>query len=148
MLAKSSSFLTEMADVAGEAAIDNEQTIAEKSKIEETVHENGLTEDSPDVDKLKESEDERVNGDAVEESNKEDPATLEVSYDFTEVTLPWELTQAVSNARTAEAKFAVLTRLSDAVEISDRDLVDTVFNLVSFFFVAFTHVVGLTNEAN
>lgn len=72
------------------------------------------------------------------DQQKDEPAAeqnTETQQDeFSDVTLPVvpsELTEAVSRAHTAKEKFAVLKKLSEAVEISDRDLVDTVFNLVS-----------------
>ena len=45
--------------------------------------------------------------------------------------VPIDITTAVANAKTAKTKFAVLKTLIEAVEISDRDILDTVFNLVS-----------------
>ncbi|XP_077976450.1 neurobeachin-like isoform X2 [Styela clava] len=71
------------------------------------------------------------NGEA--ETPDDTPATLDMREDFSTVALPvvpTELTEAVTKAHTSETKFAVLKKLSEAVEISDRDLVDTVFNLL------------------
>ena len=45
--------------------------------------------------------------------------------------IPNDITNVVANAKTPKTKFAVLKTLIEAVEISDRDILDTVFNLVS-----------------
>jgi len=45
--------------------------------------------------------------------------------------VPTDITTAVANAKTPKTKFAVLKTLIEAVEVSDRDILDTVFNLVS-----------------
>ena len=46
--------------------------------------------------------------------------------------VPTDITAAVANAKTPKTKFAVLKTLIEAVEVSDRDILDAVFNLVNF----------------
>ena len=53
------------------------------------------------------------------------------STEDTERAVPKDLSNAVAQAKTPKTKFAVLKTLIEAVEISDRDILDTVFNLVS-----------------
>ena len=70
--------------------------------------------------------------------NAEDLAKKEENEEKTEKSkpngtksLPQDLTNVGAQAKTAKTKFAVLKTLIDAVEVSDRDILDTVFNLVS-----------------
>ena len=48
-----------------------------------------------------------------------------------EKSVPTDLSNAVALAKTAQKKFEVLKSLIQAVEIPDRDVLDTIFNLVS-----------------
>lgn len=121
-----------MADNASSESAD-ETTKSPSKKPEQSDETNPISENGV--------EEEDVIQNHTEEEDKtqqiaanEDDATLKIKNEFSDVDLPTELTEEVTNAHSAESKFAVLKKLSEAVEISDRDLVDTVFNLVSCIF--------------